>query len=140
MMAGDGERVTLRQVAQYADASNTGPGNPIGDAWGPEQMRRKHEVLRSHCEKIGRPPESILRTHVNFMMKLGKDESASVVRERAVAFDFDFDRFTGTPEDAVVYYRVLVGVGVRYFITSVADAETLRLLAEDVVPEVVRPK
>ena len=140
MMAGDGERVTLRQVAQYADASNTGPGNPIGDAWGPEQMRRKHEVLRSHCEKIGRPPESILRTHVNFMMKLGKDESASVVRDRAVAFDFDFDRFTGTPEDAVAYYRVLVGVGVRYFITSVADAETLRLLAEDVVPEVVRPK
>ena len=128
--------MTLRQVAQYADASNTGPRNLIGDAWGPQQMRRKHEVLRSHCEKICRPPESILRTHVNFMMKLGKDESASVVRDRAEAFDFD--RFTGTPEDAVAYYRALVGV--RYFITSVADAETLRLLAEEVVPEVVRPK
>ena len=132
--------MTLRQVAQDADASNTGPGNLIGDAWGPQQMCRKHEVLRSHCEKICRPPESSLRTHVNFMMKLGKDESASVVRDRAEAFDFDFDRFTGTPEDAVAYYRALVGVGVRYFITSVADAETLRLLAEEVVPEVVRPK
>ena len=65
---GGGEQVTLRQVARYADASNTGPGNLIGNAWDPEQMRRKHEVLRSHCENIGRPPESILRTHVNFMM------------------------------------------------------------------------
>ena len=73
------------------------------------------------------------------MMKLGEDETASVVRDRAVAFDFDFDRFIGTPEDAVAYYRALVNVGVRYFIASVADAKTLRLLAEQVVPEVTRP-
>jgi alkanesulfonate monooxygenase SsuD/methylene tetrahydromethanopterin reductase-like flavin-dependent oxidoreductase (luciferase family) len=139
MVAGGGERVTLRQVARYADASNTGPGSLIGSAWGPEEVCRKHEVLRSHCEEIGRPPESILRTHVNFMLKLGKNQSASVVRDRAVAFDFDFDRFTGTPEAAVAYYRALVAVGVRYFITSVADAQTLKLLAEEVVPQVVRP-
>ena len=73
------------------------------------------------------------------MMKLGEDETASVVRDRAVAFDFDFDRFIGTPEDAVAYYRALVNVGVRYFIASVADAKTRRLLAEQVVPEVTRP-
>jgi hypothetical protein len=48
-------------------------------------------------------------------------------------------RFTGIPEDAVAYYRALVAVGVRYFITSVADAQTLKLLAEEVVPQVVRP-
>lgn len=128
--------MTLHQVARYADASNTGPGNLIGEAWGPEEVRRKHEVLRSHCKEIGRPYGSILRTHVNFMLKLNKDEAASVVRDRAAAFDFDFDRFTGTPGDAVAYYRALVEAGVRYFITSVADAETLRLLAEEVVPEV----
>ncbi len=72
------------------------------------------------------------------MMKLGKNESTSVVRDRAVAFDFDFDRFIGSPEDAVAYYRALVEVGARYFIASVADARTLQLLAEEVVPEVVR--
>lgn len=138
MVAGGGERVTLRQVARYADASNTGPGNLIGSAWGSEEMRRKHEVLRRHCEEIGRPPDSVLRTHVNFMMKLGEGERTSVVRDRAAAFDFDFDRFVGAPEDAVAYYRSLVDAGVRYFITSVADAGTLRLLAKDVVPEVVR--
>jgi alkanesulfonate monooxygenase SsuD/methylene tetrahydromethanopterin reductase-like flavin-dependent oxidoreductase (luciferase family) len=138
MVAGGGERVTLRQVAQYADASNTGPGNLIGNAWGPEEMRRKHEVLRRHCEEMGRPLESILRTHVNFMLKLGKKETTSVVRDRAVAFDFDFDRFVGTPEDAIAYYRALVEVGARYFITSVANTQTLKLLAEEVMPEVVR--
>ena len=139
IMVAGGEWVTLRQVARHADASNTGPGNLIGNAWNPEEVRRKHEVLRSHCEEIGRPPDSVLKTHVNFMMKLGEDETASVVRDRAVAFDFDFDRFIGTPEDAVAYYRALVNVGVRYFIASVADAKTRRLLAEQVVPEVTRP-
>ncbi|HSL01544.1 MAG TPA: hypothetical protein VK869_14510 [Rubrobacteraceae bacterium] len=101
-------------------------------------MRRKHEILRSHCEEIGRPSDSILRTHVNFMIKLGRGETTSVVRDRAVALEFDFDRFIGTPEDAVAYYRALVDVGVRYFIASVADAKTLEILAEEVVPEVVR--
>jgi hypothetical protein len=64
-------------------------------------MRRKHEVLRSYCEEVGRPPDSVLRTHVNFMMKLGENETASVVRDRAVAFDFN--RIVGTPENAVAY-------------------------------------
>ena len=134
MVAGGGERVTLRQVARYADASNLGPGNRTGGAWGPQEVRRKHEHLHRHCEALGRPYEHVLKTHVNFMLKLGKGESKAVVRDHARAFDFDFDRFVGTPADAVAYYRALVDAGARYFIVSVADAETLRLLAEEVVP------
>jgi hypothetical protein len=51
--------------------------------------------VREGLKKFGRPPESILGTHVNSMMKLGKEKTVSVVRDRAEAFDFD--RFTGTP-------------------------------------------
>ena len=41
-----------------------------------------------------------------------------------------------TPDEAVDYYRELVGCGMRYFFVTVApvDEETLRLLAEHVLP------
>jgi F420-dependent oxidoreductase-like protein len=46
MIGGGGERKTLRLVAQYADACNVfGP---------PEQVAHKVEVLRRHCDTLGR--------------------------------------------------------------------------------------
>jgi alkanesulfonate monooxygenase SsuD/methylene tetrahydromethanopterin reductase-like flavin-dependent oxidoreductase (luciferase family) len=49
MIAGGGERVTLRQVAQYADVSNFGAHMWAGSAFGLEDVRRKFEALRTHC-------------------------------------------------------------------------------------------
>ena len=46
MIGGGGEQKTLRLVAQYADATNV-----FG---GPVQIHHKYEVLRAHCEAIGR--------------------------------------------------------------------------------------
>jgi F420-dependent oxidoreductase-like protein len=46
MIGGGGERKTLRLVAQYADACNF-----FGS---PEQVAHKLEVLRGHCETLGR--------------------------------------------------------------------------------------
>jgi F420-dependent oxidoreductase-like protein len=46
MIGGGGERKTLRLVAQYADACN------IFGA--PEQVAQKIEVLRRHCDAVGR--------------------------------------------------------------------------------------
>jgi len=45
----------------------------------------------------------------------------------------------GTPRDVILYFRTLVEAGMRYFITFIypKDIETVRLLAEHVVPEVV---
>jgi len=83
LIAGGGERVTLRQVAQYADASNFGAGNIIGNAWSPEDVRRKYGVLREHCQAFGRPYESILRTHFNLGFELGKSEQSPMVRSHA---------------------------------------------------------
>ena len=39
LVAGGGEKVTLRQVAQYADAANFGAGNTIGSAWSVADVR-----------------------------------------------------------------------------------------------------
>src|SRR4051794_4831637 len=51
MIGGSGERKTLRLVAQYADACNI-----FG---GPEEVAHKLEVLRRHCDALGRDPNDI---------------------------------------------------------------------------------
>ena len=55
LIAGGGERVTLRQVAQYADASNFGPHVYTGGASRVEDVIRKCHALRAHCEALNRP-------------------------------------------------------------------------------------
>ena len=51
LIGGGGERKTLRLVAQYADACNI-----IGDV---ATVARKVEVLRRHCDDVGRDPGEI---------------------------------------------------------------------------------
>ncbi len=56
MIGGMGERKTLRLVAQYADACN------LFAHGGPDVIRQKLDVLRGHCEDVGRDYEEIERT------------------------------------------------------------------------------
>ncbi|MCU1373664.1 MAG: Luciferase-like monooxygenase [Actinomycetia bacterium] len=51
LIGGGGERKTLRLVAQYADACNL-----MG---GPDEVAHKLDVLRGHCEAVGRDPNEI---------------------------------------------------------------------------------
>jgi F420-dependent oxidoreductase-like protein len=56
MIGGMGEKRTLRLVAQYADACN------LFAYGGPDLVRHKLDVLRGHCEDVGRDYEEIERT------------------------------------------------------------------------------
>ena len=67
------------------------------------------------------------------MLELRQTATASLVRDQAA---FNFDRFVDTPNDAISYYRALADAGMHYFIASVSDTQTLRLLAEELMPEV----
>ena len=51
LVGGGGERRTLRLAARYADAANV-----FGDA---TAVRRKAEVLRTHCLDVGRDPAEV---------------------------------------------------------------------------------
>jgi F420-dependent oxidoreductase-like protein len=51
LIGGGGERKTLRLVAQYADACNL-----MGD---PSEVAHKIDVLRRHCDAVGRDPNEI---------------------------------------------------------------------------------
>ena len=54
MIGGSGEKKTLRTVAKYAHMWN---------AFGtPEELRRKDEILRRHCDDVGRDEREIERT------------------------------------------------------------------------------
>jgi F420-dependent oxidoreductase-like protein len=55
MIAGSGEKKTLRMVAQYADACNIFPG---------PQAPRKLEILREHCADLGRDYDTIEKTSI----------------------------------------------------------------------------
>lgn len=57
LVGGSGERKTLRLVATYADACNL-------FAESPEVVRHKLDVLRRHCEDVGRDPAEIRTTIV----------------------------------------------------------------------------
>ena len=48
LIGGGGEKRTLRTVARYADWCNIGGGF--------ENVKRKDEILRRHCEDVGRDP------------------------------------------------------------------------------------
>ena len=65
LVAGGGERTTLRLVAQYADASNLVAAKWGGGAFTLADVQRKYALLQQHCEALGRPYPAVLRTFGN---------------------------------------------------------------------------
>ncbi len=79
MIGGGGEQKTLRLVARYGDACNV-----FG---GPEKIHHKYEVLRRHCEDLGRPYEAIERSTLQSNLHVDRDgrdgaETPAQVTER----------------------------------------------------------
>ena len=70
LIGGGGERKTLRIVATYADACNF-----IGDA---QTVAHKVEVLRGHCEAVGRNPADI---EVTALIMVADDDRDEILRE-----------------------------------------------------------
>lgn len=142
LVAGGGERTTLRYVAQYADASNLAAASWAGGAFTPGDAQRKFAVLRQHCAEAGRPYESVLRTTALVLRLAETREAAEAKLNRlppALLADFQRMALAGTPEDAVAHIQGLVGVGFQYIVLGGGwvDLETLRLAAERVIPAVV---
>jgi F420-dependent oxidoreductase-like protein len=70
LIGGSGEKKTLRLVAQYAQACNLFPG---------PDLARKLDVLRGHCEAVGRDYDEIVKT-CYFIFDVGpKGEKAGEV-------------------------------------------------------------
>ncbi|MGO8862740.1 MAG: LLM class F420-dependent oxidoreductase [Acidimicrobiales bacterium] len=65
LIGGSGERKTLRLVATYADACNL-----FGDA---ATVARKVDILRRHCDDVGRDPDQIEVTALPMIDDAGPD-------------------------------------------------------------------
>ncbi|HBK06018.1 MAG TPA: LLM class F420-dependent oxidoreductase [Acetobacteraceae bacterium] len=127
MIAGGGEQMTLRVVAELGDACNV-----FGD---PDEVKRKFAILREHCETVGRPYDDIERTIVISFL-LARDEAALAAKHQRLGVIERFRGFAGTVSgvaDLVGRYR---DAGVQLLISSAFknDAETHELLASDVIP------
>jgi alkanesulfonate monooxygenase SsuD/methylene tetrahydromethanopterin reductase-like flavin-dependent oxidoreductase (luciferase family) len=76
MIGGGGEQKTLRLVAQYADACN------LFARMGDQVLRKKLDVLRGHCETLGRDYNAIERTALNTVnLAPGGTSAADVIAE-----------------------------------------------------------
>ncbi|WP_019929564.1 LLM class F420-dependent oxidoreductase [Nocardia sp. BMG111209] len=68
LIAGSGEKVTLKLVARHADACNVQVS--------PEELVRKYGILESHCAAIGRDYHSITRTSSSYCIIADTDAEA----------------------------------------------------------------
>jgi F420-dependent oxidoreductase-like protein len=127
MIGGGGERITLKLVAKYADYCNV-----VGD---PATVAHKFDVLRQHCETVGRRFDEItLSNHVGIL--IARDEADLVAKKERHP---DFDGIVGTPAVVLSRLQEYAAVGSHYVTFYLADAEdiaAIQLIGETILPKV----
>jgi F420-dependent oxidoreductase-like protein len=127
MIGGSGERITLKLVAKYADYCNV-----FGD---PATVAHKFDVLRQHCETVGRRFDEItLCNHVGLL--IARDEADLMAKKERYP---DFDGIVGTPDLVLLRLQEYAAVGSRYVTFNLADTQdiaAIQLLGEAVLPYV----
>ena len=109
MIAGDGEKKTLRLVARYADACSLRPG---------PQVPEKLDVLRRHCEEEGKDYDSI---------------------EKTCAFRFDVGEHGENVDELIGQLHWLSGMGIETvigFVPNVDKIKPLETIGKEVIPAV----
>ena len=127
MIAGGGEQLTLRVVARLADACNV-----FGD---PAEVKRKFDILRQHCDTEGGRYDAIEKTNILSLL-LARDDAALAAKRVRLGASDPFRGFAGTVAQVADLIGRYADSGVQLCISSAFknDAETLELLASDVIP------
>ncbi len=92
LIGGSGERKTLRMVAQYADACNI-----FGE--GPDVVRHKLEVLRGHCDTLGRDYDAIEKSLIVQADPLGDTDAFLSSMGEYAALGIDLVTMTPPTDD-----------------------------------------
>ena len=115
LIGGSGERKTLRLVAKYADGCN------LFARMGKDVLQHKLDVLREHCQAVGRPYEQIEKTTLD-TLNLSRDGRNGTI----------------TPSAALDFFADLASMGIDQAIfnmPNVYDLEVFDLLATEVIPQ-----
>jgi F420-dependent oxidoreductase-like protein len=119
MIGGEGEKKTLRLVAQYGDACNLYAGGSVDEyTEGLQSVRHKLGVLQTHCDSIGRPYSEIERTAL-----VGVQETPTMV------------------SDVIQLCESLAKLGIQHVIFNFPQGYRIRLLealGKEVIPAVTR--
>ena len=121
LVGGNGERRTLRLVAQYADMCNV-----YGTV---EDVARKYAVLRDHCAAVGRPYDEITRT-INYWGMIGRDDPERAAKRAR----FPNAHAADSPEETIALLKAYEAAGTQLAIVKLYDAvevEPVRIFAED---------
>jgi len=115
-IGGGGEKVTLKLVAQYGDACNVGAGDP-------ETCRQKLDILKGHCDTVGRNYDDIIKSTSLDLLLLedGADRDAAIEANRGA---LPFERFRnqfliGGVEEVSEHIQNLIDVGIEYVIAYI---------------------
>ena len=137
LIGGGGEQLTLRVVARLADASNFG-GKP-------DEFKHKCDVLREHCAAVGRDYDEIQKTWSPEVFI--REDDAEIVEGGSRSFygeeyeSWRAGNLVGTPEQVAAKLQTYIDLGATGFYPWCSDypeTESMRLLAERVIPEVRR--
>jgi F420-dependent oxidoreductase-like protein len=112
MIGGTGEKKTLRLVAQYADACNLFAG------MGLEMLQHKFDVLKHHCETVGRDYAEIEKTTLGTAY-LAEDQMKV--------------------SDMIEHCRALAEIGVQHAIfnmPNVHEISPLEVFGREIIPAV----
>jgi F420-dependent oxidoreductase-like protein len=133
-IGGGGEQLTLRVVARHATHSNFG-GKP-------HEFAHKCEVLKGHCAAVGRDYDEIVKTWSPEVF-IREDEGEIVAGGTRSFWGEPFESWrdgnlVGTPEQVAEKLRAYAALGcggVVPWCSDYPETESLRLFAEQVMPE-----
>ncbi len=128
LIAGGGERMTLRAVAHLADACNL-VGSDVAET------RRKLAVLRRHCDAANRDYDTIEKTHVQAWVLARNEAVTAAKRDRPATALEASPGFVGTVSEAVDLVGQYQDAGIDLLINGDRnDEESRELFASDVMP------
>lgn len=116
LIGGTGEQKTLRFVAKYGDACN------LFARLGDDELKRKLDILRGHCEAEGRPYEEIEKTSLNQIVVTRDGANGSMTVQEAI------DHFGHMAE--LGFDHTLIGI------RNVSQPDAFDVFREEVVPAV----
>jgi alkanesulfonate monooxygenase SsuD/methylene tetrahydromethanopterin reductase-like flavin-dependent oxidoreductase (luciferase family) len=106
-------------------------------------VRRKLDVLRGHCEAVGRDYDSILKTKLTRVIisedrNMIDSEVERLTKQLPPGWSLKDSYVHGTPEQVEAQVEDFVDAGVQYMITSHSgdrELASLKLFGEKVLPK-----
>ncbi len=129
MIGGGGEQLTLNAVARLADWWNLAGGTR-------ERFADKLEVLRGHCERVGRDYDTIRKTWSCEVVAVAPAEDEARRLAEASPF-FGGSGLIGTPPQVIEQIQGWIDLGVTHFQLRFADfprTEGIERFMEEVLP------